>query len=928
MSILTFPQPASAESTNQRVSYAISGGASKGAYEAGLNWAILQIMRYETGASYKDQVLKGKYRPFEAVSMTGASAGGINAILSAMAWCARPDAKGGITSLLNDNIFRNLWLAPDINTLLPPTARSPIYQFDDAVLARKSLIVAAEKLRELWDSPVFRKDCRVPLGVTVTRVQPEELKVGDIKVKNQRFTFPFELRTHDDGTAGFYFDPKDFPLLLDYSMILIPYEADAPKLKIDNARIEEVVMTSAAFPVAFGRKRLQHCRIKATYEKDIEEPKAEIVDKPQQQKSGPVCPEGYELTTAEFADGGLFDNLPIGLARTLAEENKRSKQNPLPVTYIYIDPNRLRYALPEKEEFEKCLSENPPKACEELDYSFMSESRLLRGALGSAQNYELYRELTSDTWSHNLSQLAYQTAELFEEIGYDQACSKEVPFFTEALSCAAAVRYAGRFLEVSYDRIDAPITPPFSVKKLQQAGLVKRCRETETDSDVPVEAECYIDFIQFRKDLVQRLLTVLRLIPDHNSIMLQRVQRSQYSIHNDRIIRVTSRGAPITGELLESFAAFLDFKFREYDYLVGVYDAIVEVGNVVCRHHYSQRRQPEEFQNCHGAISKRLYKQLGVKSDKKAAFVFASLAKKEFANQEAFQFAFDPMPEEDRDMRIIHEGLWKTLVAKWEQSLGFTEASSSEVEFFKFLKEQGFTPTPTDDGSNPLLADIMLDPDLWAHELTRRFTDRLMALEKDAARIYAEREPDPKKRPETNEGLMGGTSFVLRSTTYKYPEFDFAPSTAPKEWKSRYVIPYEIGFDLVEGHIMFVWQPTWSLAKYDLLNIRGTVGLAKGIIGEASHEARENYLSLGLGYTRLTSKGIMSNYGITPGYYRTFLTSESGGKESFGGEVHVSILENKIRFGLGARDFESTSDSWYLSFGITDIPGIIYWFTR
>ena len=192
-----------AEVSKQRVSFAISGGASKGVYEAGLNWAILHVLRYEEIQPEQQKVLKGKFRPFEASSMTGASAGGINAILSAMAWCVRPETEGGVPSRIDDNIFRNLWLKPDINTLLPPKARSPIYRPDDAVLARKNLIEAAEVLRSIWGSPVFRKDCRIPLGVTVTRVSPEKMNIGNINVKNQRFTFPFEFRTEDDLTAGF-----------------------------------------------------------------------------------------------------------------------------------------------------------------------------------------------------------------------------------------------------------------------------------------------------------------------------------------------------------------------------------------------------------------------------------------------------------------------------------------------------------------------------------------------------------------------------------------------------------------------------------------------------------------------------------------------------------------------------------------------------
>ncbi|WP_455207244.1 patatin-like phospholipase family protein [Kaarinaea lacus] len=919
--LLIAPYVYADDASNQRVSIAISGGASKGAYEAGLNWAIVHILRYETE---NDTALKGKFRPFEAASMAGASAGGINAIMSAMAWCLRPEAEKGIASTLNDNIFRNLWLEHDINTLLPASAKSQYYARDDAVLARKSLLESAEALRSLWESPVFRKDCRVPIGVTVTRVEPEKMAVGDIGVKNQRFTFPFEFRTHDDGTAGFYFDPKDYPLLLDYSMVLIPHDTGKPEFQIDNQRIIDVVMTSAAFPVAFGRKRLPYCRIAATYETGTDAAKDDSATRDGEL----ICPEGYELSEAEFADGGLFDNLPIGLARTLAEENKRSSENPLPVTYIYLDPNRLRYKLPSKRQFEKCLSDNPPKACQEIDYSFFSESRLLLGALGTAQSYELYRELTSDTWSYNLSQIAYQTADLIEASTPDKTCEKELPFFAEILPCHSALRSASRFLEISYDRIDAPITQSFSINKLQSAGLVKRCKESKADSNILVGAECYIDFVKFRKDLTQRLQTILESMPKKNEILLRRLRNSEYTIHSDRIIRVSSRGGPITGELLESFAAFLDLKFREYDYYVGVYDAVMQVAHVVCGHHFSARRQVQDYRNCLEAVVKRLHHKLGIPKDKQAHYIFALLAQWEYGNQSVFQFAYNPMPEVVRDMQIIHEGLWNSLAAEWRRSAGIAETSSGEVQFFAHLKAQGFTPTPTEDGSRPLLADIIQDPDLWTHELTRRFTERLIVLEKEAARIYAEREPDPGKRPETNEGLMGGASFVLRSSTYKYPDFDFAPSTAPKEWKWRYVIPYEIAFDLVEGPLMFTWQPAWVLSKDNLLAARGTIAFAKGIIGEESQKTRDNFFILGIGYSHLTGGHLFSSYGITPGYYRFFRTPESGDADAFGGEIHLGMLSNKLRFALGTRDFDQIGDSYYFTFGVTDIPGIFYWFTR
>ncbi len=913
----------SAEEAKQRVSFAISGGASKGAYEAGLNWAVMMAMRYE--AEKQDTVLRGKYRPFEAASMTGASAGAINALLSAIAWCMLPEEISNLPNRVDDNIFRNLWLAPDINNLLPPSASSPIYRQDDAVLARKSLIEAADKLREIWSLPIFRKGCRIPLGVTVTRVFPEQLKVGDINVKNQRFSIPFELRVQDDATVGFYFDPQDYPALLDYSMILLPNQRGEKKHKIDDKRIVDVVLTSAAFPVAFGRKRLQNCRIKARYQSTEENG---IAATEKDENEGLVCPEGYELSEAEFADGGLFDNLPIGLGRTLAEEHVRSNENSLPVTYIYFDPNRLRYQLPEKRKFEACFSDEPPEACNEMEYSFASESHLLFGAFGTAQSYELYRELTGDAWSGNLSVLSYTIAELLEGMDAQAGCANELPYFEGDFPCASALRFTGRLLEISYDRVDSPITAPFSINKLKNAGLVSRCKKVKIDGDVPVEAECYIDYEKFRQKLADRLTAVLDLLPDHNAILDRQVHNARFSIYNDRIIRVTSRGYPITGELLEAFAAFLELKFREFDYYVGVFDAVIQMTNVVCNHHYSRRRQQSEFQACQDALAKQFYHGLGLGDDEKGRYVFALLSKWEFGSQQVFQFAYDPMPKEDRDMRIIYEALKDVLSSELHTTTDMVETSTAEFRFFSYLKEHGFEPTPAEDGSAPLLASIMEDPDFWPHELTARFTERLVDLEQDANRIFEEREPDPEKRPDTNSGLLGGASYILRSATYKYEPFNFSPSTAPRGWFWRNLIPYELAFDFSEGDIQMVWQPTWLVAKDNLLGVRGTIAVAEGILGSESSKTRDNYFSLGLNYSHLTNFGVISGIGFTPTYFQTFRTQENGGNDSFGGDVHISLLKNKIRLALGTRDFDNASDNWYLLFGLTDIPGIVYWFTR
>lgn len=441
----------SATEQQRRFSIAISGGASKGAYEAGLNWGLLKMMR---DIDKIDRTLIGQAHSLEAASFSGASAGGINTLLSGLTWCSLPEAEGGLANTIDSNIFRDGWLTPDVNRLLPPTANSIYYAEGDALLARYDLLQSSSKLRESWNTPVFREGCRIPLGVTVTRVIPDELKVGNIQVQNQRMFIPFEARTQDDGTLGFYFEPGDFPALSDPSMILMPRAQTAPPYSIDDQLILDAVTTSAAFPGAFGRKRLQYCRLGSYAEAD--EGKSGIPIKPQQQAAKAVCPDGYELAQAEFADGGLFDNLPIGLARILAEEHKHASENVLPVTYIYLDPDRVRYDVPLPADTRACASDEPPEACQIMEFSFFSEEALLLEALGTARKYELYRELTSEYWTLNLAQLSYELADKIEANNTTIDCSKDIPFFITELSCAGSVRRAGALLELAYNRVSLP----------------------------------------------------------------------------------------------------------------------------------------------------------------------------------------------------------------------------------------------------------------------------------------------------------------------------------------------------------------------------------------------------------------------------------------------------------------------------------------
>jgi hypothetical protein len=103
-------EAADREPTRQRMAVAIRGGASMGAYEAGFNWTGLKLMR--TTGQVDEWSMGGKPYEIELVSLAGASAGGINTLLSSLTWCALP---GAFPDAVADNVFRDVWLTPDVN---------------------------------------------------------------------------------------------------------------------------------------------------------------------------------------------------------------------------------------------------------------------------------------------------------------------------------------------------------------------------------------------------------------------------------------------------------------------------------------------------------------------------------------------------------------------------------------------------------------------------------------------------------------------------------------------------------------------------------------------------------------------------------------------------------------------------------------------
>ena len=72
-----------------------------------------------------------------------------------------------------------------------------------------------------------------------------------------------------------------------------------------------------------------------------------------------------------------------------------------------------------------------------------------------------------------------------------------------------------------------------------------------------------------------------------------------------------------------------------------------------------------------------------------------------------------------------------------------------------------------------------------------------------------------------------------------------------------------------------------------------------------------------------------SGWGITPAVYHSWKNPEIGDQTTFGLDVHANLLANRLRISLGARDIvNDANDTFFVTIGITDLPGIIYWLSR
>ena len=293
-----------------------SGGISLGAYQAGVDWALLEFYR----AANRDSVFADHYDVprYRFGTAAGASAGNINALLWAIETCT----DWGGWQAPEESLFWDLWTSIDVRDLLPERVQSDA----DMALLNRGFINEIKKIvaRRTGDERLTAA-CEMPIGITLTRVQSETVQLGEIPVHTQRYVVPMRARVDTVPGKGaatertrryrqMVFDRPKITQMHKLGVVRMPGRA-GENIPLDN--VFEVVKASSAFPLAFQPVVLRMRDNRDTLREE-------------------------EL----FLDGGLFDDNPVDLALVLHGEATKGVGDLTAPTedhqLLYVDPNNVR----------------------------------------------------------------------------------------------------------------------------------------------------------------------------------------------------------------------------------------------------------------------------------------------------------------------------------------------------------------------------------------------------------------------------------------------------------------------------------------------------------------------------------------------------------------------------------------------------------
>lgn len=380
----------------------VSGGVSLGTYESGLAWTLVRLAKGDFAAEDL-----GRQRVPTLLAVTGASAGSVNSLLASALWCAAPDDEANLS--VDQNLLREAWVSVGLDALLPQNTKS--YVTDDGLLASAALMPVVERIRDRLFTPEgmrFAPGCKLPVGLTVTRVAPEKLDVSGLSVPVQRAVLPLVFSVDDTGKVSIHRQllsgqsPGD-------SLLRLADSTDHGQTVTSPDSLIQSLLASAAFPLAFGPRPLCECAVRCDTGGEVTAASCPGPDAQHPLDHLTCSAYGYaaggremSLCKSYFVDGGVFDNAPVGLAIDQAESFARWRLL-RPLNALFMDPDTRRLQPPAKD----VVDQTGRGISGAVDLSFT--------LVGTARQRQLAESVGSRQWNLTTRALLWRTSLLLTE---------------------------------------------------------------------------------------------------------------------------------------------------------------------------------------------------------------------------------------------------------------------------------------------------------------------------------------------------------------------------------------------------------------------------------------------------------------------------------------------------------------------------------
>lgn len=949
-------------------SLVIRGGISLGVYESGVNWALLRLLkdlRDNSGAS-------GTVRP-KLLAAAGASAGAINGFLAGLMWCTEAGKNGAIQDSLESNLLRDTWRSVDINDLLA---------YDDISLPEDKAAFTRAVLREVQDSVTreidersFRSGCSVAFGASLTRSKPVLAANAGVHVPQQRLVLP--LRIHSDAAnsealavRNFAFPQPDFTTtepgkLSDRPFLssLIYLDGDVAEPVLDaNLPIDDVfdaIKASASFPVAFAPMKLSYCLFQPG---PLRKQSVRAKQKDRSFTPDRRCPNNYRRLSSYFVDGGVFDNDPLELVRRLSEQQADElNMADATVQYIKVDPDRrrppsdhFRFVVPEYAEGGDSIeiylwAGNPghskggtTMSPDEIDVATVIVRHCRADAPPSGGKRAWLKQTDYEV---TLAETAVNSQYFVGAVHTRPAGGVKAQYLAEA---DIEVNPDDRLLVFSRHELREPTCATqgdrdvLEYSKRRSIGIV---------SEVPPGLTTQLGFLGGSVTSARRY----RLYDELMGANWHDGAYEQQKTADSRPLFQPARLTPLVADFLVAFGAFLDERFRDFDYYAGVYDAVYGLAEFLC---FSASGAGEDRDACRGEHAKQIYLHLcapGVadpmsdcrRSSPQSNAIIYQLVLLETCGVEAavdvlsggcnlpshWRWARDLAKpsgnaignEKARELVVIGAAL---LEANDEVS------ESDRDPFVRFIRKLAAKRDELEHNDDSLVLNTMLaradrPVPTWWYPIAEKAVPRLIDLQDEDTQVRESIGLEASAQAGVVKGSLALTGLAFESE-FKEPtgwmwDQTSVPDYASKRWVAS-VVPSEIAVDSRNGGAAVYWNPGYRFNEDMGLDFRFSPYLRQRFADETVEFAELTAL-----LTWRLRNPLISSLGIGPTTTYTWSEQEAGDDTNLGVSASMGLIADKLRVTYGLRSFSKddfAGDNIYWHIGVNDLPGMAYWICK